>query len=208
MSKKQKTYIDPEGNEVLAKYVPAYDKKRDRIAMRIYDIWGRAEQLLTSVKAETNRLIDEMRETAAKDSGVKLGGSKGYLQFRSFDGKTIIRFENRAQMEFDERLVLVQQLINEAIDDLAANSGRNARILELRKVADAAFRPRGKDGKLDRQRVRDIAGCHVDHPKWRKAAEIVRECDQVIGHRQYVRVARRMAPGAEAVPIVLDISKV
>ena len=209
MSKSQKVYIDPDGNSVPAKHVSAYDKKRDAIANRIFNLWGAEEQRLTALKAATNRLLDELRVTAAAECGVaRLGGAKGYLQFRSFDGRIVIRFEKRSKTEFDARISIVQQLIREAIDELADDAGRSGKVQELRKVADAAFKPRGKDGRLDRQRVRDIASVQVDHPKWRKAAELIRECDKVIGHQEYVRVAKRLAPEAEAIPIILDISKV
>lgn len=208
MSKSQKTYVDPDGNAIPAKHVRPYDRKRDAIANRIFNLWGAEERSLTALKATTNRLLDELREAAAKEAGVKLGGAKGYLQFRSFDGRIIIRFENRSKTEFDERITMVQQLIREAIDELATDAGRSGKVQELRKVADAAFKPRGKDGRLDRQRVRDIAAVQVDHPKWRKAAELIRECDKVIGHQEYVRVAKRLAPDQEPNPIILDISKV
>lgn len=209
MSKKQDIYIDPDDNIVPAKHVSAYDKKRDRTALRIARLWLDERQRLAALKEKTFAMIDEVRAQAAKDSKVKLGGSKGYMQFRDFRGHVVVRFENRAQMEFDERLTLVQQLITQAIEDLAGNAGKNARILELRKVADAAFRPRGKDGKLDRQRVRDIANVQVDHSKWRKAAEIIRECDKVVGHKPYIRVLMTADPAVEKhQPITLDISAI
>lgn len=208
MSKSQKFYVDPEGNQIPAKHVRPYDRTRDAIANRIFNLWGAEEQRLTAIKATTNRLLDELREAAAKEAGVKLGGAKGYLQFRSFDGRIVIRFENRSKTEFDERISIVQQLIREAIEELASDAGRSGKVQELRKVADAAFKPRGKDGRLDRQRVRDIAAVQVDHPKWRKAAELIRECDKVIGHAEYVRVAKRLATNAPEIPIILDISKV
>lgn len=209
MSKTQKTYIDPDGNPVPAKHVSAYDKARDRIANRIARIWLEERTRLCEVRDWTMELIDEVRAMAAKDGRVKLGGAKGYMQFRDFRGRIVVRFENVAQTEFDERLALVQQLIYEAIDDLAGDTTKNAKIQELRKIADAAFKPRGKNGKLDRQRVRDIANVQVNHPKWRKAADLVRECDKVVGHREYVRVLTSPDPAIEKhQPIVLDVSKV
>lgn len=208
MSKSQKIYTDPDGNPVPAKYVSAYDKARDRITRKIYDLWGKEEERLTQLRAQTERLIDEVRQAAAKEAGVKLGGAKGYLQFRSFDGRIIVRFENVAQVDFDERLSLAQQLIGEAIDDMAGDTSKNAKLAGLRKIAEAAFKPRGKNGKLDRQRVRDIANVQVNHPKWRKAAELIRECETITGHKAYVRVAKRLAPEAPPIPIVLDITKV
>lgn len=199
--KTTKTYRDPAGTEIPAKYVPAYDKTRDRIANKIYDLWTDEEQRLHALKATTNRLIDELRQAAADDAAVKLGGEKGYLQFRSFDGKITIRFENARRTEFDERLTLAQQLIKEVLCELA----EGAKSADLVEIVSHAFAPR-KGGNLDMQRIRDLCRLNVSHPKWKKAVEIIRECERTIGHKQYVRVSKRLAADAEPVNVVLDIA--
>ena len=206
--KKPVKYINPLGNEVPPESVSAYDKSRDRIVRRIHDIWTKAQAQLRLARVQTDANLDMIRKLAAKLSGVKLGGAKGYFQLRSFDGKIIVRFENVAVMEFDERLELVQRLINEAIDDLAGDTSKNANLQELRTIAAAAFRPRGREGKIDRQRVRDLLNTKVNHPKWRQAQDIIREADRTIGHRAYVRVATQAHPKAKPEPILLDIGKV
>jgi hypothetical protein len=49
----------------------------------------------------------------------------------------------------------------------------------------------------------------VDHPKWRKAAEIIRECDRIVGHKPYIRVLMTDDPAVEKhQPITLDISQI
>ncbi len=202
MSKSTKTYKDPNGTEIPAKYVPAYDKTRDRIANKIYDLWAAEERRLHALKAATNALIDEMRKAAADDADVKLGGEKGYLQFRSFDGKVTVKFENARRTEFDERLGMAQELIKEVLKELA----EGAKSADLVEIVNHAFSPR-KGGTLDMQRIRDLCRLNVGHPKWKKAVEIIRECERTIGHKQYVRVAKRLAPDAEPVPVVLDIAK-
>ena len=40
------------------------------------------------------------------------------------------------------------------------------------------------------------------------AAELIRECETITGHKAYVRVAKRLAPEAPPIPIVLDVAKV
>ena len=206
--KSTKTFTDPAGIQIPAKYVSDYDKARDRTVRRIYELWEKTRKQLISCKVQTDAHLAAIRQIASKQSGISLGGEKGYFSLRSFDGKIIIRFENVSVAEFDERLELVQKLINEAIDDLAGDTSKNVNIQQLRKIAGAAFRPRGRSGKLDRQRVLDIVSLTVDHPSWKKAAELVRECDRVVGHRQYVRVAVQENPKADPVPVILDIAKV
>jgi hypothetical protein len=206
--KKPVKYVNPLGNEVPPESVSAYDKSRDRIVRRIHAIWTKAHAQLRTAKVQTDANLDLIRKLAAKQSGVKLGGAKGYFQLRSFDGKIIVRFENVAVQEFDERLELVQRLINEAINDISETQVPDERIENLRMIALAAFRPRGREGKIDRQRVRDLLNIKVDHAKWRQAQDIIRECDRTIGHRAYVRVAVQAGAKSKPEPIILDICKV
>ncbi|NCC94455.1 MAG: DUF3164 family protein, partial [Opitutae bacterium] len=176
--------------------------------------WQRARAALEAVSARTNARLDKIRKLAAKQAGVQLGGAKGYFQLRSFDGKIIVRFENVAVQEFDERLELAQGLVFEAIDECAKIGAtgndrvQKAAVEDLRKIASDAFRPRGREGKIDRQRVRDLLKINVAHDKWRKAQDIIRDCDRTIGHRAYVRVAVQADPKAKPEPIILDICKV
>ena len=211
--KKPVKYINPLGNEVPPESVSAYDKARDRIVRRIHAIWTKAHAQLRTAKVQTDANLDMVRKLAAKQTGVQLGGAKGYFQLRSFDGKIVVRFENVPVMEFDERLELVQRLVFEAIDEKASSAAvgdarQKKDVQDLRGLAADSFRPRGREGKIDRQRVRDLLNIAFDHDKWRQAQTIIRECDRTIGHRAYVRVAVQADPKAKPEPILLDISKV
>lgn len=198
----QKTYTDPSGQIVPAKYVKPYDKLRDKIASRIAKAWQDMESRLTLLKAQTLADVEKLQAAAAKDAGVKpLGGEKGYIQFRSFDGSITIQVDNAKRTEFDERLQLAQSLIMEAVSDLS----KDAPNADLVEIATRAFQPR-RSGNLDMQRIRDLKTYKVSHPKWKKAIEIINECERVIGHRRYIRVSLKQ--GASAIPrnINLDIA--
>ena len=211
--KKPVKYVNPLGNEVPPESVSAYDKSRDRIVRRILAIWTKAHAQLRLAKVQTDANLDLIRKLAAKQTGVKLGGAKGYFQVRSFDGKIIVRFENVPVMEFDERLELVQRLVFEAIDEKASSAAvgdakQKKDVMDLRGLAADAFRPRGREGKIDRQRVRDLLNIAFDHDKWRQAQKIIREADRIIGHRAYVRVAVQADAKSKPEPVILDICKV
>ena len=211
--KKPVKYVNPLGNEVPPESVSKFDKERDRIVRRIHAIYAKAHEQLRTAKVQTDANLDLIRKLAAKQTGVKLGGAKGYFQIRSFDGKIIVRFENVAVKEFDERLETVQRLVFEAIDEKASAASvgdekQKKDVQDLRNLAADAFRPRGREGKIDRQRVRDLLNIAFDHDKWRQAQKIIRECDRTIGHRAYVRVAVQADPKAKPEPIILDICKV
>lgn len=213
--KKPVKYVNPLGNEVPPESVSKFDKERDRIVRRIHAIYAKAHEQLRTAKVQTDANLDLIRKLAAKQTGVKLGGAKGYFQLRSFDGKIVVRFENVPVQEFDERLELVQRLVFETIDECTVLGSRDIKdvtqvtaVQDLCRIASDAFRPRGREGKIDCQRVRDLLNIKVGHPKWRQAQDIIRECDRTIGHRAYVRVAVQANPKAKPEPIILDICKV
>jgi hypothetical protein len=197
----EKTYTDPAGQQVPAKYVPAYDKLRDQIARRIARRWQDEQARLAQIKAETVTDIEKLIEAAAKAADVSsLGGEKGNVQFRSFDGSITIGRDRQFRTEFDERLQFAQQLINQAIAELT--DGSNA---DLAEIARKAFQPR-KTGNLDMQRIRDLRTYNVRHPKWRQACEIISECERTVAYRDYIRVAVRQSSDAKPTAIILDIA--
>lgn len=199
-----KIYTDPLGHPVPARYVPAYDRQRDAAARSILKDWKRAEQMLVDVQERAIARIKALQAAAAKDAKVKnLGGEKGNIQFRSFDSSIMVRYDADARTEFDERLALAQQLINEAVKELSAGS-QNADLIE---IATRAFQPR-RSGRLDMQRVRDLCTYKVSHPKWKKAVEIIKKCERQVGTRNYLRVAVRENRDSKPRYIPLDISRV
>jgi hypothetical protein len=201
MSKRAKVYVDPAGLEVPTKYVKAYDKLRDDIARRIERLWRDEQARLVKVKGDTVGLIGKLQEAAAIEAGVSLGGEKGNIQFRSFDGNVTVAVDRQFRTEFDERLKFAQALIMEAIGELTEKSES----ADLSEIARRAFEPR-KSGNLDMQRIRDLRKYNVKHPKWKQACDIIAECERVVGHRDYIRVTVRTAPDSTPEAIVLDIA--
>lgn len=200
--KPTKLYTTPTGETVPAKYVKPYDKLRDRTAQRIAQEWAKMEARLVTLKQETLARIYALQAASAEDSGVpELGGKQGNIQFRSFDGLITVSMDNAKRTEFDERLGLAQELIMEAVQELAAGD-HNADLVE---IATKAFKPRGS-GNLDMQRIRDLRNYNVKHSKWRKACEIISDCERTIGHKRYIRVAVRPNRDSQPKNIVLDIA--
>ncbi len=197
---KTKTYTDPQGQIVPAKYVKPYDRERDKLARQILADWQAEQARLRALKARTLDRIDKLQALAEKTAGVKLGGKKGNVQFRSFDGTISVQYKNQARTEFDERLSIAQELIMEAVRDLGKDANH-----DLVEIATRAFTPRSS-GRLDMQRVRELRSYNVRHPKWKQACEIIAECERKIGTRQYIFVSTRDDPTAQPTPVYLDIA--
>ena len=204
MSEETKYYTDPTGEKVPAKYVPAYERLRDRTAQTIAREWAAEQKRLVALSERTFALIAKLQAAAEQTvEGKGLGGAKGNIQFRSFDGGITVRVDNARRTEFDERLQIAQRLINEAVKEMS----EGAQDADLVEIASKAFQPRSS-GNLDMQRIRDLRKYKVRNAKWQEACKIIGECERVIGHRRYVRVAVRPAPEAEPESIILDIAAV
>lgn len=198
---KKAYYTDPAGEKVPAKYIKPYDKLRDRIALRIEKMWLHEENRLAKIKADTAALIEQLMQAAEKEADVSLGGRKGNVQFRSFDGSVTVSLDRQYRTEFDERLQIAQTLISEAIAEMTDNVDD----ADLEEIARRAFQPR-KSGNLDMQRIRDLRSYNVKHPKWQKACQIISECERTIGHRDYIRVTTRRHADENPKTIKLDIA--
>ena len=203
MQKKSKTMTDPAGQAVPYAYVKTYDRERDKIARRILARWEKTRKALRRCKIETLSDISRLQALAEKTEDVSLGGKRGNMQFRSFDGAVTVSLDVQARTEFDERLALAQALIMEAVREISADAA-NADLVE---IATRAFQPRSS-GRLDMQRVRDLRTYNVKHAKWKRACEIIADCERKIGTREYVRVAVRRAPDLVPEPVVLDIARI
>jgi len=211
---KKEYFTDPMGDEIPVRRVTQYERLRDRIALRIYKRFLRAQMILESIKIDSIADIEKLQEASRKNSSVRdLGGKDDNVTFRSFDGNVIISINMSKQTEYDERCSVAQRLIMEAIkemrNEIAAASDHKAKIMRyldnIAEVATGAFRPR-QNGKLDRQRIHDLKKLKVDHPKWAEAIRILDECERVIGSRQYLRVAHRTDRTKKHEPISLNIA--
>jgi len=195
---------DATGERVPVKYVAGYDKLRDRIARQIAADWAAENKRLSALKARTVERIEKLREAAAGEAGVpELGGEKGNLQFRSFDGAITVSLDRKYRTEFDERLQFAQQLIMEAVGEMAEGVQNS----DLAEIARRAFTPR-KSGNLDMQRIRELRHYKITNAKWRQACEIIADCERTVAHRDYIRVAVRQAADKQPEQILLDIARV
>lgn len=203
MSKKIE-YIDANGNHVPAKYVTAHEKKRDAAAKKIYALWQAEQQRLIALRQKTDAIIDDILADAQADAGVEVDRKIGNVQFRSFDGSLIICRDVQRVKELGEQLAIIQQLIMEAINEMA----EGARSADIASIAKAAFTPR-RSGRLDMQRIRDLVKIKVSHPKWKKAVSLLALAERDIGSRTYVRVSKvtRSGTTSRINPLWLNMAK-
>lgn len=182
---KERTYIDAAGREVPAKYVPKFAKEKDAAARKILEAWRKEEARLKALWKETVAAVEKIHAGARKEEKLEPAAvaDKGYFSFRTFDGRVTVRLDRAREVVFNEKLDLAKELIDEAVEEIAGEAAG-----DLRTIVESAFKPRGKNRTLDRQRLSDICKMNVRNAKWQKAVELIKAAAEESQRMDYLRV--------------------
>lgn len=183
--KKPETYTDAAGRQVPANYVPKFAKTKDAAARKILAAWRKEEARLRKLWKETVAAVEKIHAEARKEEKLEPAtvADKGYFSFRSFDGNIVVRLDRARDVVFNEKLDLAKELIDEAVREIAGETAG-----DLRTIVESAFKPRGKNRTLDRQRLSDICRMNVRNEKWKKAVELIKAAAEESARMDYLRV--------------------
>lgn len=191
---------DTKGRLVHVDAVKPLDKLRDGL---VAGMMGRAQGLrddLAAFKADVMAEITAFVQLAAGEYDVQLGGIKGNLTLRSYDGLREIRVQVADRLVFDERLKVAEQLVGQCLADWSADARP-----ELKVIVDRAFKT-DKDGNVNTAAVLDLRRLEINDTRWKKAMEAIADALTVTGTKSYVRFYERTAPDAPMKAVSLDLA--
>jgi hypothetical protein len=197
-----KTMIDAQGQAVPVAYVKPYDRERDRVARRVLKRWQDQRDRLVRLKSETLADIARLQAFGAAQE-TKVGGAKGNVQFSSFDGQIRVRLDARTMVEFDDRFNQAKDLILSYADELAGATGER----DIATIIRAALTP-SAGGMLARSRVIGLLRLNIQADKWRRAMDLLRECQFVKSGKSYIYVETRASSDSDFEMIPLDIAAI
>lgn len=176
MSKK---WIDHEGNQVPAQYVPTLDKKKDRTAHKLAKKARWINEKLAEFKEKLFTECDGIWEEMLKAADVRTG-EKGYT-IHSFDKSIKVEVSQSQRIEFDDQIQLAKAKLFEWLDTkLDENDG------DIRQVVHHAFETR--KGKLDTDRVLSLFRLKIKDKLWNEAMDLVKGSVQRNISRRYARI--------------------
>ena len=181
---------DAMGRLVPVEMVKEVDLARDALTREIADAAKELSQRIREFKERARKDIEAFMELSAERFSKSIGGSKGNVCLRSFDGRYRVQRDISEYLVFDERLQVAKDLIDECIHEWSA--GARPELMDL--VADA-FQV-DKRGRINTRRVLALRRKNIDHPNWAKALDAIAESVQVVGSREYVRVYERQDDGS------------
>ncbi len=145
--------------------------------------------------------IAALIELSADKYSIKMGGKKGNVSLTSYDGRYKVQRSIAENIDFDERLQVAKELIDQCIQRWADGLDSKVRVL-----VDHAFQV-DKAGNISTSRILSLRRINIDDEQWKQAMEAIADSIRVSGSTTYLRLYERIGESEQYSPISLDIAK-
>lgn len=189
---------DPQGRLVSEELILPIDQERDRLVMEIVNKAIGLHHLLADFKKGTFGDIEAFVDLSMEQYRARVGGVKGNVTLRSFDGEYQVIRAIQEAIRFDERLQAAKSLIDECLTEWVEGARD-----ELKAIINDAFAV-DKAGNIRTAQVLGLRRLAITDERWQRAMQAIGEAVQVIGSKSYVRIYKRDADGKyQAIPLDL-----
>lgn len=196
-----RVWINPKGHQVPEQLVKELDKTRDDLVRgavaEAKDLQRRMKDFKAKWLAETKAFVS----LAAAEYQTNLGGVKGNLTLRTFDGLMEMTVQVADRLTFDERLKVAEALVGECLAEWSANARP-----ELKAIVERAFKT-DKEGNVSTGAVLELRRLDIADERWKRAMDAISDAIQLTGTATYLRFYERPDMGAPAAAISLDLAK-
>lgn len=175
-------WIDAQGRPVPPRYIEKEVKERDRMVRRIFMKAMKLKQHVVQVKNEVVLSLDEYLDGLAGQHDTSW---KGNAELVTFDGRLKVEVKVNEALEFDERL----QLAKQKIDDCLRRWTGNARS-EIRAIISQAFQMDRK-GRINVRSILTLRQFRFEDPQWRAAMTLISDSLRIRSTRRYVNFYRK-----------------
>ncbi len=190
-----------QGSLVPISKVKEIDKLRDDVVDEMITKAKDMHQLLAHFKQDALDSVQAFVELSAERYGAKLGGKKGNLTLRSFNGKARVMVAIADRIAFDERLQIAKSLIDECIHRWSEGGNDNIRVL-----VNDAFQV-DRQGNINTSRILSLRRLEIKDAKWHEAMRAISDSVTVASTKEYLRFYVQDEEGAEY-QIALDLASV
>lgn len=133
---------------------------------------------------------------------VKAGNrGKGNRTYLSYDGCLKVTVQVADFVDFGPELQIAKQLIDECLNEWAAESRP-----EIRAIVTRAFNT-DKEGQINRTEIFMLLRLDIEDERWQRAMTAIRDAMRVVGRKEYVRFAIRDDPTATWRSVTIDLAK-
>lgn len=186
--KTTKQWVNHKGEVVPEKYISGYDKKKEKALAKLLKEAEAVSEKLADLKKRMFEENDSLEELDYKEHNMVKPDTKGNRTMYSFDKR--IKFSMKVQdvIEFDDRITMAQQKINEFLE--SKNDGADE---DLMLLVNNAFKT--TKGRLDKSRIFSLFGLAIKNETWKEAMELIKQSINTNHTRRYSTIAVRDESG-------------
>lgn len=189
------------GHLVPVESIQEIDLVRDEFVGRMVARAREFEATLVQMKDAIRADFQAFVELSAEQYKVTMGGEKGNIELKSFDGSMAIARDVSELIEFDERLHVAKALVDECLREWTKHSDS-----KIRTLVESAFQV-DKKGNVNTKRILGLRKLKIEDEKWKQAMKAISDAVTVTGTRTYFRFYERDEHG-KMQQINLDFSGV
>lgn len=184
------------GHMVPLDRIEPVDMLRDDFVRKAVLAAGNMSDVMIELKRSITEDLQAFLQLSAEKYGVSLGGAKGNVQLKSFDGKFMVERSVSDRIEFDERLQTAKILVDKCLREWTKFSPTEVQAL----IADA-FQV-DKKGKINTRRVLGLRKLKIEHPEWKEAMRAISDAITITDTCEYLRFYERDENGKyQQIPI-------
>ena len=191
---------DAKGNLVALTNIKAIDLVRDELVVSLTKLATEQKAALVKFKRTMMAEVKTFVALSADEYNVKLGGKKGNITLMNFDGTLKIQLAVTELMQFDERLQVAKQLVDECIH--AWSDGASDRI---RTLVEHAFQV-DKEGQVSAGRILGLRKLNMEDERWDRAMQAIADSIQITDSKEYIRFYQRRNTDDAWQAISLDLA--
>jgi hypothetical protein len=192
---------DAKGALVPVESIRAQDRLEDETVRKIMHYAKGLSSQISRFKGHTFNDLGSFEALLAQDYGAAKGGTKGNKTFMSFDGLQKVQVAVADQLDFGPQLQIAKGLIDECLNEWAADSRA-----EIRTLVTRAFSTE-KAGQINRSEIFMLLRLDIEDERWQRAMAAIRDAMRIVGSKTYVRVYERPSHDAQWQAVTIDLAK-
>lgn len=193
---------DSKGRWVPKSMIKPLDLQADTLVKELAKTARSTQQILATFKRRALADVRAHLALAAEEYNTTLGGEKGNVTLRTYDGSLTVQIAVADRIGFNERLQIAKKLVDNCIDEWLKEGSRP----EIHVIVKDAFSV-DKKRTVNTEAVLRLRKLNIEHPVWKQAMKAIDDSIVTESTCTYIRFHERDADGKYRA-IELDLSKV
>lgn len=199
-----KMMTGPDGKVGPASWVSAYDKRRDRMVLRVEKRWTKMRKDLETLMVQTLADVETLAQAREKETGAQIA-DKGNFRVTSFDGNTVVDLRQSYRIFLDDRVKEARRLMIECASGIADDIKDQEKRKLMLEVVEDAFSA-SNTGSLSVGKILRLLRYKIKDPQWLKARKLLEASINPEKGKCYVAVLVRPSRQHDHERIKLDVA--